>query len=513
MADSRGTWKKALIRHRIMVIVLLLAQIGVIFFWVTNTSRVSEILRDFLSLVSVFAAIYVVGKEGDPTVKLSWVFVILLVPVFGGLLYLFYTFQYGKKNLKRMLGRSEETFMPLFFAELSVLPALEQRGHKALPLMRYLENFCHFPVYAHTTCSYLCPGEAFYDVLMKELKKAEKYIIIETFIIEEGVMWNSILQVLRDKVRQGVKVHVMYDDVGCFLTLPRDYCKTLESYGIKAKVFNPFRPILAVTQNQRDHRKIISIDGKVAFTGGCNLADEYINAYAKHGHWHDSMVCIRGEAAWCLTLIGLQLRDINAGAEQISALCPWQDCPNEMSTDGYIQTYADNPLRSERIGENIYLYVIEHAKEYVYIDTPYLVIDDTMLRSMMFAAKSGVDIRIVVPNIPDHPLVHKTTRSFYPQLIKAGVKIYEYTPGFMHSKICLCDDSIAVVGSSNFDYRSLYQHFECGTVLYGVSAIADIKNQYLDTLELCRRIEEKDCERSAMKRMLQEILRLFSPLM
>ncbi len=513
MTSSKKKWKSALLRHRIMVIVLLLAQVGMIFFGITNSSRVSNVINELLSLISLFAALYVIGKEGDPTAKLSWVFTILLVPVFGGLLYLFYTFQYGKKNLKKMLGRSEETVTPLFFSELSVLPALEQRGHEALSLMRYLEGFCHYPVYAHSSCGYLSPGESFYKVLLEELKKAEKYIIIETFIIEEGVMWNSVLEILRQKVESGVEVRVMYDDVGCFLTLPRDYCRTLEGYGIKAQVFNPFRPILNVTQNQRDHRKVISIDGKVAFTGGCNLADEYINAYAKHGHWHDSMLCVRGEAAWCLTLISLQLLDINAGSDEISKLCPWQDNPCTIETDGYVQTYADNPLRSERIGENIYLYIVQHAREYVYIDTPYLVIDDTMLRALKLAAKSGVDVRIVVPNIPDHPMVHRTTRSFYPQLTKAGVKVYEYTPGFMHSKICISDDHIGVVGSSNFDYRSLYQHFECGVVMYGCEALGDIKENYLETLELCRRIERDECELGVFKRVFQEILRLFSPMM
>ncbi len=513
MKPSKKKWKNALIRHRALVSVLLLAQLGVFFFGVAGTSRVSEIVRDILALVSIWAALYVIGKEGDPTAKLSWVFTILLVPVFGGLLYLFYTYQYGKKNLRRMLGRSEETFMPLFFAELSVLPALEQKGHENLSLMRYLESVCHFPVYAHTACAYLAPGEAFYPVLCEELKKAEKYIIIETYIIEEGIMWNAVLEILRQKVREGVEVRVMFDDVGCFLTLPRDYCKTLESYGIKAQVFNPFRPILAVTQNQRDHRKIISIDGKVAFTGGSNLADEYINAYAKHGHWHDSMLCVRGEAAWCLTLISLQLQNNNASGEEIAALCPWQDHPNEVATDGYVQTYADNPLRAERIGENIYLQIIQHAKDYVYIDTPYFVVDDTMLRAITFAAKSGVDVRFVVPHIPDHLVVHAATRSFYPQLLKAGVKVYEYSPGFMHSKVCISDDHIGVVGSSNFDYRSLYQNFECGVVLYDSSALADMKSNYLDTLELCRRIDESDCPGGALRQLFQEILRLFSPLM
>lgn len=513
MQKTKEAWRRTLVRRRVRVILLLLLQVGAIVYFLLSPSDVSEIIRDTLSVVSVFVALYIVGKDGDPTAKLSWVFLILIVPVFGGLFYLFYTFQYGKKSLRGMVGRSEETFGPFFFPDLSVLPMLEEEGYAYLLLMRYLEGHCHLPVYAHSECTYLSPGQAFFAVLLTELEKAERYIHIEMFIIEEGVMWNSVLEILKRKAAEGVDVQVVYDDVGCFLTLPRDYCKTLAQYGIKARVFNPFRPILAVTQNQRDHRKIISIDGKVAFTGGCNLADEYINAYAKHGHWKDAMLCVRGEAAWCLTLISLQICCGDAAPEQINRLCPWQDAPCAIPSDGYVQPYADNPLLDERVGENLYLHVIQSARSYVYIETPYLIVDDTMLRALSMAAKAGVDVRVIVPHIPDHPLVHQTTRSFYQQLLRAGVKVYEYTPGFMHAKICISDDRIAVVGSSNLDYRSLYQHFECGVVLYGCATIADAQNDYLTTLELCRPVTEKDCARRLLGRVWQEILRLFSPLM
>ncbi|MDO5112168.1 MAG: cardiolipin synthase [Clostridia bacterium] len=510
---TKKAWRKALVRKRASVILLLLLQIGAILYFVRSTSGVSAILHNALTIVSIFVALYIVGKDGDPTAKLSWVFLILIVPVFGGLFYLFYTFQYGKKNLRRMVGRSEETFGPLFFPDLSVLPMLEEEGHAYLPLMRYLEGHCHFPVYAHSECTYLSPGEAFFTALLIELEKAERYIHIEMFIIEEGLMWDSVLDILKRKAAAGVDVQLIYDDVGCFLTLPRDYCNTLAQYGIKAQVFNPFRPILAFTQNQRDHRKIISIDGKVAFTGGCNLADEYINAIAKHGHWKDTMLCVRGEAAWCLTLISLQIRSGDATTNEINKLCPWQDAPCATPSDGYVQPYADNPLLEERVGENLYLHVIQSARSYVYIESPYLIVDDTMLRAMSMAAKAGVDVRIIVPRIPDHPLVHQTTRSFYEQLLKAGVKVYEYTPGFIHAKLCVSDDKIAVVGSSNLDYRSLYQHFECGVVLYNSAAVADATSDFLTTLELCERMTQKDCARTLAGRLWQEILRLFAPLM
>lgn len=513
MKPAAKAWKKALIRERLLVILLILVQLGVLFFFIASTSRASSNLRTLHAFISVVTALFVIAKEGEPTAKLSWVFIILLFPIFGGFLYLFYIFPYGQKGLRQMVERAEQTFQPLFYAEISALPALEQRGHDALPLMRYLEEFCKFPVYANTECEYLSPGEKFHERLLEELEKAQRYIIIETFIIEEGRMWGSILEVLRKKAAEGVDVRVMYDDMGCFLTLPKDYCKTLQSYGIKAQVFNRFRPVLSSMHNQRDHRKIISIDGKVAFTGGSNLADEYINGYPKHGHWHDSMLCVKGEAAWGLTLISLKLQNTEAGSEELAALCPWKESPNTAAPDGHVQAYADNPLRPERIGENIYLHMIQSARDYVYIDTPYLVVDDRMLTALKLAAKSGVDVRITVPCVPDHPMVHRTTQSFYPQLIKAGVKIYEYTPGFMHSKICIADDARAVVGTTNMDYRSLCQHFECGVVLYGSRAISDIKDNCLKTVEQSRRITEEDCRHGVCKRVLQTILRLFAPMM
>lgn len=251
-------------------------------------------------------------------------------------------------------------------------------------------------------------------------------------------------------------VRLIYDDMGCFLTLPKDYPAQLKSFGIECTIFNPFRPLLTVKQNNRDHRKIAVIDGKVAFTGGINLADEYINAIEKHGHWKDASVMVKGKAAWSFTLIFLQMWETCTHIdEDYKKFYPWKDQECPITAHGFVQPYADSPMDTENVGEHVYLQILNNAKNYVYINTPYLIVDDSMVSALCLAAKSGVDVRIVTPHRWDKWLVHMTTRSYYRTLIEAGVKIYEYTNGFIHSKTFVSDDHIATVGTTNLDFRSL----------------------------------------------------------
>lgn len=327
-------------------------------------------------------------------------------------------------------------------------------------------------------------------------------------------MWNNILEILKQKAAQGVLVRLIYDDMGCFLTLPKDYPAQLRKCGIQCVVFNPFRPLLSAKQNNRDHRKIAVIDGKVAFTGGINLADEYINAIEKHGHWKDAAIMLEGRAAWSFTLIFLQMWELcTHTGESYADYYPWkkQDCP--ITASGFVQPYADSPMDTEHVGEHVYLQILNNAKEYVYINTPYLIVDDSMLSALCLAAKSGVDVRIVTPHRWDKWLVHMTTRSYYRELIKSGVKIYEYTCGFIHSKTFVSDDRTATVGTTNLDFRSLYLHFECGTLLFDNTAVIEVKEDFLNTLTICQQVSKKDCKTNIVTRLFQNILRLFAPLM
>jgi cardiolipin synthase len=298
------------------------------------------------------------------------------------------------------------------------------------------------------------------------------------------------------------------------MSLPSNYKTHLEQKGIKCMVFNPFKPVLSSLQNNRDHRKIISIDGKVAFTGGINLADEYINAKERFGHWKDAAVMIKGEAAWSLTLIFLQMWNIyHRQKDDPTAFYPWKDNPCTIKSNGFVQPYADSPIDDENVGEHVYIQIINNAKDYVYINTPYLVVDENLLSALTLAAKSGVDVRIITPHRWDKWMVAITSRSYYRQLIQAGVKVYEYTQGFNHSKTFVSDDRVATVGTTNLDFRSLYLHFECGVWMYKTRAVMSVKEDFLNTLPICHEITKKDCARNAVQRIVQDVLRLFAPLM
>lgn len=504
-------WMKALFKRRMIICFCLLLQVAFMVFLLVSGQMYSDIISFVFSAIGVFAALYVLTKKDKPAFKMSWIMQILLFPVYGGLFYIFFNFQTSTKKFRKRVKSIEDRTQKLFELQknsrddaLAELPQYKSG-------INYLQNFTGFPVYGNTQTRYFASGEDFFEVLVEELKKAEKYIFIEFFIVQEGKMWDTILDVLKEKASQGVDVRVIYDDMGCFFLLPKNYSEQLREMGIKCSVFNPFRPFLTVVQNNRDHRKIVSIDGKVAFTGGINLADEYINEVEKYGHWRDSAIMLRGDAAWSLTVIFLQMWILCGNPEEeFEKLYPPK---SEIKAKGFVQPYADSPLDDENVGEHVYMQIINSAKDYVYICTPYLIIDSDMISALTLAAKSGVDVRIMTPFKWDKKFVHVTTRSYYQELVKAGVKVYEYSPGFVHSKTFVSDDTVATVGTINMDFRSLYLHFECGTVIYENDSVLDVKSDFLKTLENCRRITEKDCKTSVPQRILNEILRLIAPLM
>ena len=507
-------WLRQLLRRRFFVILLLLLQLCVIIYTAVSGSIASQVVSEALTLLSVAVCLYIVARGGTGAYKLIWIFMILMFPVFGGLLYLLFSFQSATKRFSRQASQTEAKAKGL----LSFPGTAREEFLQCLPdlanQMNYLQSHAGFPVYTDTETTYLSPGEMKFDALLRELSQAEKYIFLEYFIIHEGVMWNAVLEILRQKASQGVKVRVLYDDIGCFLRLPEDYDRQLQALGIECQVFNRFKPVLTSMQNNRDHRKIAVVDGKVAFTGGANLADEYINAVEKFGHWKDASVLLRGKAAWSLTVMFLQMWELASGQnEDYAQYYPWilQDCPIKAS--GFVQPYADSPMDTENLGEHVYLQIINNAKQYVYINTPYLIIDESMMSALCLAAKSGIDVRIVTPHKWDKWFVHMTTRSYYRDLIAAGVRIYEYSKGFIHSKTFVSDDVTATVGTTNLDFRSLYLSFECGAVMYATEAVGQVKQDFLSNLEYCHEITEKDCQCGVFKRVFQDILRLFAPLM
>jgi cardiolipin synthase len=352
------------------------------------------------------------------------------------------------------------------------------------------------------------------DTLIEKLETAKKYIFLEYFIIEDGEMWGRIHAVLKRKVAEGVDVRVIYDDIGCILTVDRNFAARLEAEGIKCRVFHRFVPVLSSRQNNRDHRKICVVDGICAFTGGINIADEYINKVERFGYWKDNAVMLEGEAVWSFTVMFLGMWDYLIGKKKVGDYLEYKPdyavCAHEADL-GYVQPYTDSPLDDEALGENIYLGMIEAAQNYVWITTPYLIIDEQMTEALCRAVKSGVDVRIVTPGIPDKKLVNETTKSYYPILIENGVKIYEYKPGFIHAKTFLCDDRLATVGSVNLDYRSLYLHFECGVWLYNAECIADIKKDFFEIFDVSEQIRKS--KNSLFRQLFRGVLELIAPLL
>lgn len=468
----------------------------------------------FTSLLSAAVVLHIISKNSNPSYKIAWIVPIMLFPIFGGLFYVLFGSNKMSRNIKKKMNKIKDKFADTLNSD-SLIDELRTNNEVAMVQSRYIFNASYCPPYNNTYTEYLPLGEIKFERLKEELSKAEHYIFMEYFIIEEGQMWDSILEILRTKAQQGVDVRLIYDDIGCLFTLPYGYDKKLRDMGIKCSIFNPFRPILSIQVNNRDHRKITVIDGHTAFTGGINLADEYINAYAKHGHWKDSAVLLKGDAVYSLTVMFLTMWDyINGTDENYLDFMPTVFQKDMFLHEGYVQPFNDNPLDEEPVGQTVYLNLITKAKRYVYINTPYLIIDNEMTNALIAAAKGGVDVKIVTPHVADKRFVHFVTRSSYEALINAGVEIYEYTPGFMHSKTFVVDDEYCVIGTINLDYRSLFLHFECGVWMYKTESVLQLKNDFLKTLSLCKRIAaEEYTELSMTKRILRALLSAFAPLM
>ena len=508
-------WIRVVFRRRIFVITLLLFQILLIIVLSVGTSSIFRNVNLALNAISIGVCVYVINKNEKPAFKLIWIFIILLFPIFGGLVYVIFHTQKNPRKLKKRTEDIINFYKPFFLLPGNFLPALSQEHKDCMPQAYYLQEHEGFPVYTQTRTEYFGSGEAFFKQVIPELEKAQNYIFLEFFILREGVMLDPIMAILHEKAKAGLDVRIIYDDLGCFMSLPPNFKEQLEEKGIKCIVFNPFKPILSSLQNNRDHRKIICIDGKTAFTGGINLADEYINARERFGHWKDAAIMLQGAAAWSFTLIFLQMWNTldKTHIDEPAAFYPWKEHECEIESDGFVQPFADSPIDTENVGEHVYIQIINNAKEYVYINTPYLVLDDNLLAALSLAAKSGVDVRIITPYRWDKWILAVASRSYYRQLILAGVRIYEYTQGFNHSKTFISDDKTATVGTMNLDFRSLYLHYECGVWIYKSKSVEDVKKDFLDILPLCKEISLQDCSRNAFQSLLQDILRLFAPLM
>jgi cardiolipin synthase len=500
-----------------IVVIALLVLIQVAFLYMVYGIMDSYIIywRTGAILLSYVVVLYLVNKPENPAYKLAWIVLVLLFPMVGGMLYVVLS---GNRTRVQFVKKAKENniegiaYLP---DDTEIQKEVNRISKSASVQSTYISKTAGYPVYKNTTVKYFPLGEDNYESLKSELRQAEHFIFMEYFIIKQGEMWTTILDILAEKVKEGVEVRLLYDDFGCAMGVPSRFNKEMEALGIKVAAFNRVAPILTLRHNNRDHRKITVIDGHTGFTGGINLADEYINKQNRFGHWKDTGIMLKGDAVWNLTVMFLQNWQLMTGEKWDYHLYTPNRYTSELQfSDGYIQPYGDTPVDDEIVGENIYLNMINKAKKYVYITTPYLIVDNEMVTALTLAAKSGIDVRIITPGVPDKKMVYTVTQSYYYELIKAGVKIYQYTPGFIHAKTVVMDDKIATVGTINFDYRSLYLHFECGVWMFNSGAIYEIKDDYMKTLKKCDEVTLEQLEKtSGIKRLGQSLLKLFAPLM
>jgi len=495
-----------------VVLILFLIQLLAVFVIFRRFARLLPHLSMITVIVDLVMVPVLLSSRLDPTSQITWLMVILVMPIFGALLYAYTRSDVGHRALKRRIEQLTQHGKGKIAQDEKVTRALEAEKPETAALVRYMGRSGCYPAYSGTKAVYFSRGEDKWTRLLSELETAKDFIFLEYFIIDEGVMWGRVLDVLARKAKEGVDVRVMYDGTCEFARVPRDYPNRLRKLGIRCKVFAPLTPFLSTHYNYRDHRKIVVIDGKTAFTGGVNLADEYINRAERFGHWKDAAIMLKGEAVRSFTLMFLQMWQITGRKEEYDRFLSVR--PESCSADGFVIPYGDCPLDEDKVGERVYLNILSHARRYVYIMSPYLILDSELENALIYAAERGVDVRLIMPGIPDKPAPYALAKTYYPALLEAGVRIYEYTPGFVHAKVFLCDDCEAVVGTINLDYRSLYHHFECAAYMYKTACIADIRKDFLDTMSRSRLVTlELLKEEPLARRIFGPMLRVIAPLL
>lgn len=512
LQKSWARFLRIIFSRTMIIVALLLVNFSIVFSFMFDLFQGLPILFGSMVVFTAIMELFVLNTQDDPTVKLSWCVIIAVLPLFGAFLYIFIRFDLGQRAHRHLVNSSIQSSLPYSNQDEDLAQRIQETDPDFYNLTQYLSRHGHFPVYENSDVTYFPLGEDMFREMLIRLEKAEEFIFMEYFLVARGHMWDSILEILQRKAQQGVEVRVMYDGMCAFMNLPYDYPKELKKMGIRCKMFSPVRPFVSTHYNNRDHRKITVIDGHTAFTGGINLEDCYINREIRYGHWKDTAVMVQGHAAQGFTRMFLQLWNATEKQHIFESYLPLPEHAPE--AQGYVIPYGDSPTNTDKIGKMVYMNMLNQARRYVYIMTPYLILDDKMVAALQFAAQRGVDVRIVLPHIPDKQSAFLLAKSHYRELISAGVGIYEYTPGFVHGKVFLCDDISAVVGTINLDYRSLYHHFECGAYLYKVDALADIHADFVDTFAKSKEITMADVKKQGvLTRISGKLLKLAAPLM
>lgn len=503
--------KAAALNRFTKISIALIAQVIVLVLVSRYFEASSQNINTVIRAISIIVVLFIISEKSNPSIKMAWIVFILVTPVFGCLLYILTGGKRPRRWLREALSVSEKKHGKYKTRSTGPAQRLCEENDGLYSQSKYLENV-GFPVLDNTDAFYYPLGDDAFPVMLREMEKAKKFIFLEYFILDDGYMLSAIVDVLERKVKEGVEVRLIYDDMGSVFSIPHGYDKYLEEKGIKCLAFNPFIPVISAAMNNRDHRKILVVDSLVAFTGGINLADEYINKIEKYGHWKDNAVMIKGDGVKQFTLMFLDMWNAFRNKdEDISKFLPKTDYKATQS--GFIQPFTDSPLDDEIVSENVYLNAINSAKKYIYIYTPYLIPDYELNSALSLAAKRGVKVKIIVPGIPDKKIVYSMTKSYYGTLIDAGVEIYKYLPGFIHAKGFVSDDVIGCAGTVNLDFRSLCHHFECGCVFYNAPVILKMKKDMEETIEKCEKVVEYQKFKGVVGSTYHAVLRLIAPLM
>lgn len=503
-----------LIFSRFMFILsMIVVQVGILVLLYFMFEEYVANINTVMLIFSVFMVIYLYNSNMDSTSKLTWMMLIGLFPVPGALFLGFTKLDFGSRNLKRNLLYVKQKTKDRIPQDQAIIDKLEEDGGSVEDLHCYMSHSGNFPVFTNTSAKYYSSGSDFFERLLEDLEQAKDYIFVEYFIIEEGYMWGRVLDILATKASEGVDVRVMYDGMCEISLLPPDYTARMNNLGIKSKEFARIYPFLSTYYNYRDHRKILVIDGKVAYTGGVNMADEYINLKPRFGHWKDNAIRLEGDAVRSFTQMFLELWNLSDPDPSFDQVDNFVSLKNDEAS-GFFMPFSDSPLDSYQAGESVFLDTLGRADKYVHIMTPYLIIDDTMKNALKLAALRGVDVSLMLPGIPDKAPAYAIAKSHYHELISAGVSIYEYSPGFLHAKAMISDDTRAMVGSINLDYRSLYHHFECASYIYKSDVIKDIEKDFQETLKKCRKVTFESIKNEKLSyRLAAKLLKFVAPLM
>jgi len=497
--------------------IVIILEIFLIIFAVNKLNNDYEWLSAGTRLLSLAIVLGLYSQKKTSSMKTPWIILILLLPIAGTALYLMIGLSGSTKIMRQRYQKIDAELLPYLPDNQEVLDSLSEKDPAAHSISSYIRTFAPYPPYGNTDVAYYSDASDGLEAQLSEMRKAKRFIFMEYHAIENAESWARIQKVLEERVRAGVEVRVFYDDLGSIFFINRDFVHQLEAVGIKCRVFNPFMPVVNFFLNNRDHRKITVIDGEVGFTGGYNLANEYFNITSPFGRWKDTGIKLTGDAVRSLTLMFLEMWNaVKDGDKDDSNYAKYLK-PSyenyEASEKGVVQPYADSPMDNEHVGEEVYISIVEKAERYVYFMTPYLILTDEMTHALCLAAKRGVDVRIITPGIPDKKLIYSVTRSFYSNLVVDGVRIYEWTPGFLHAKMCVCDDRMATCGTINLDYRSLYHHFENGCFMYGCGAVGDIRSDFERTFRESQEVTDLYKDRKTTTRLWQLILRLFAELL